>query len=110
MNNELRHFVRRSNEVITADDLVLQVEEAIDYYASMGNREKNTPFRSNDTEAAYQRDYKTAERHLLPSGTQFYSQPASQQQFSRQERAQPPPNRGYSNQQSGNPAPPRQYS
>ena len=110
LNNELRHFVRRPNEATTADDLVMQIEEAIDYYASTpGNREKNTPFRSNDTEAAYQRGYKTAERHLLPSGNQFPSQPSSQQQFGRQERAQPPPNRGYSNQQSGNSALPRQY-
>ena len=123
LNNELRHFVRRSNEIIIADDLVLQIEEAIDYYASPRNREKNILFRLNNTEVVYQRDYKIAERHLLLSKTQFYSQSAFQQQFGRQKRIQSSFNCDYSNQQSdvsfnrdssnqqfGNSAPLRQYS
>ena len=74
LNNELRHFVKRLNEVIIADDLMLQIEEAIDYYANSGNQEKNNFFRSNDIEVVYRKDYKIAERHLLSSKIQFYFQ------------------------------------
>ena len=124
LNNKFRHFVRQLNEIITADDLMLQIEEAIDYYASTSeNREKNNLFRSNDTEVVYQKNYKTAERHLLSSKNQFYFQFAFQQQFDRQKRVQSSSNRDYSNQQSDaflncdssnqqfdNSAPPHQYS